>query len=272
MPAQAIFPYVQKVSARKSKNGCATIRIMSKWLGSWNLQLHRQCHSPENLSQRYDALAQSWDDTLESFETADAYRVVLSRALPTETVVEAYAKPRVLDCGTGTGTFLAAFADAAGGHPELHGVDVSPAMLNKAHETMSKRDNTADFRIGEVTCLPYPDAYFDVVLAAHVLEHIADPQAALAEMKRVLKPGGLMVVCVTRQSVMGRAIQLRWRTHAVDENGAKDWLNRAGLTTIRPLRAISVGCFDRMSIACAARKPVRQLDQIGTSTLEVNHV
>ena len=272
MPAQAIFPYVPRSTHRQSRNGCATIRVMSRWFGSWNLQLHRQCHTPNDLSKRYDTLADSWDGTLDKFETSDAYRVVLSRALPADMIVETNAKPRALDCGTGTGAFLSAFADAAGGHPELHGVDVSPAMLEKASEIMTRRGHEAQFRLGELTRLPYPDAYFDVVLAAHVVEHIADPQAALAEMRRVLKPGGLMILCVTRQSFIGRAIQLRWRTHTVNEDGAKDWLASAGMTKVRPLRALSAGRFDSMSIACAARKPEANFELVGTKDMEAAHV
>ena len=255
MPAQAIFPYVPPLRSRPSKAGCATVRIASHWLGSWNIQLHRQCHTPDELTSRYDALAEDWNTTLDKFSTADAYRVIMSRALPDRLVVDESASPRVLDCGTGTGAFLSAFADAAGGQPELHGVDLSPAMLDAARETLAKRGHTASLRRAELTRLPYPDAHFDVVMAAHVVEHLADPEAALAEMRRVLKPGGLMVVCITRDSVIGRAVQLRWRTHVVDEAGAKDWLARAGLTAIRPLRALSAGTFDRMSIACVATRP-----------------
>ena len=272
MPAQAIFPFVPPGARHTDRSHCATIRMMSGWFGSWNIQLHRQCHTPEDLSQRYDALAESWDATLDRFETADAYRIVLSRALPDALIVEPDAKPRVLDCGTGTGAFLSAFADAAGGQPELHGIDVSPAMLEKARQSLAQRGQNANFRLGELTRLPYPDAHFDVVLAAHVIEHMADPQAALAEMQRVLKPGGLVIVCVTRRSAMGRAIQLRWRTHTVDEGGAKSWLDRAGFTAIRPLRALSAGRFDRMSIACVARKPTARPEWGRSQTREAHHV
>lgn len=255
MPAQAIFPYVPAKRPRQHTPGCSTVRILSHWFGSWNIQLHRQCHTPETLAERYDTLADSWDATLDRFETADAYRLVLSRALPDALIVDEDATPRVLDCGTGTGAFLSAFADAAGGHPELHGVDVSTAMLGKARNALAARGYTARFRQADVNRLPYPDDHFDVVLAAHVIEHVTDPEAALHEMRRVMKPGGLLVVCVTRNSVMGRAIQLRWRTHAVTEDGARDWLERSGFKAIRPLRALSAGRFDAMSIACVASAP-----------------
>jgi len=256
MPAQAIFPYVPPAKSGQPSQHCATIPVMSRWFGSWNFQLRRQCYSAKYLSERYDALAENWDKTLNKFDTSDAYRIVLSRALPNEMIIGTNSKPHVLDCGTGTGSFLSAFADAAGGHPELHGIDVSPVMLDKARETMTERGYEADLRLGMLTQLPYPDSHFDVVLAAHVVEHIADPQLALHEMHRVLKPGGLMVLCVTRQSVIGRAIQLRWRTHTVDEAGLRDWLESAGLKSVRPLRALSARHFDNMSIACAAEKPI----------------
>ncbi|WOC11629.1 class I SAM-dependent methyltransferase [Gordonia sp. MP11Mi] len=56
----------------------------------------------------------------------------------------------------------------------------------------------ADTRIGDALGLPYDDASFDVVLMSEILEHIPDDESAIAEMVRILKPGGLAAVTVPR--------------------------------------------------------------------------
>lgn len=273
MSADAIFPYVPRSGASSHRYGCSTVRVLSRWFGSWNVQLHRRCHTVDELIPRYDARAESWDTTLNKFDMADAYRIVLSRALPDEWIFDPDAAPSVLDCGTGTGAFLSAFADAAGGTPKLHGIDISEVMLEQARSSFSARGDEAEFRQGEITQLPYPENAFDVVLAAHVIEHVPHPQLALAEIRRVLKPGGMIILCVTRDTIMGRAIQLIWRTHRVNEGQMKHWLFQSGFKAIRALRAMSVGRFDEMSIACVASKPDSNAhSEFHSSSKEVDHV
>ena len=273
MSAHAIFPYVPRSGPCANRSGCSTVRVLSQWFGSWNVQVHRRCHTVDDLIHRYDARAQNWDKTLDKFDMMDAYRIVFSRALPDEWIVDPKSAPRILDCGTGTGAFLSAFADAATGTPDLHGVDISEAMLDRARSSFLSRGHHAEFRQGEVTQLPYSENSFDLVLAAHVIEHVPNPQLALAEMRRVLKPGGLIVLCVTRDTMMGRAIQLLWRTHRVNESQMKHWLFKSGFSAVQALRAMSAGRFDEMSIACVARKPdVTELAAMQSTTQEADHV
>lgn len=245
----------QTKPARYSRDDLPTVPVLSTWLGSWNVSLSRRAHTSGHLAKRYDALAESWDDTLDQFDAAQAYRTVLAKALPDAIVFADGDALSVLDCGTGTGAFLAAFDDMVYGSPKLNGIDVSLAMASKARENLARQSRDADIRVGDLAMLPYANASFDVVLAAHVVEHLADPRVALSEMFRVLKPGGTVVLCVTRASMMGRAIQFRWRTHTMTEGGATAWLHQAGFKTIRPLRALSAGAFDLASIACVATKP-----------------
>jgi ubiquinone/menaquinone biosynthesis C-methylase UbiE len=97
---------------------------------------------------------------------------------------------RVLDAGCGPGFYVAELLDRVGAEGSVVGVDASPQMLAMA----AKRAARADFREGDVTALPVEDADFDRALSVQVLEYVADIPGALAELHRVLRPGGRLVI------------------------------------------------------------------------------
>ncbi len=99
---------------------------------------------------------------------------------------------RVLDFGCGPGTISVGLASAV--EPgELHGIDVEESQIElaRAAARAGGHDN-ATFHVGDVTALPFEDDYFDAAHCHAVLMHVPDTQAALAEVKRVLKPGGIV--------------------------------------------------------------------------------
>lgn len=92
----------------------------------------------------------------------------------------AQARPaRVLDVGCGDGRLVSLYAA-----PEVVCVDSSAAAV----EATAARG--LDARLADATGLPFQDGTFDVVTANHVLYHLPDPEAAIAEIARVLRPGG----------------------------------------------------------------------------------
>jgi SAM-dependent methyltransferase len=102
------------------------------------------------------------------------------------------ATARVLDVGCGPGTIT---VDLAASVPqgEVIGVDTAGDVLDFARQEASRqgRPNVA-FEAGDAYHLPFGDGSFDVVHAHQVLQHLSDPVAALAEMRRVGRPGGLV--------------------------------------------------------------------------------
>ncbi len=101
---------------------------------------------------------------------------------------------RVLDFGCGQGTISVGLAKAVD-PGELHGIDVEDSQVAAAAEAAKAGGHeNAHFRAGDVTDLPFEDEWFDVVHCNAVLMHVPDTNAALAEIARVLKPGGVVSV------------------------------------------------------------------------------
>ncbi|WP_276254445.1 class I SAM-dependent methyltransferase [Halomontanus rarus] len=100
---------------------------------------------------------------------------------------------RVLDLGAGTGALFPTVLEAVeGGTRELeyHAVEPDPHMRRRAERRAADLGLAVDVRDGCAEALPYPDDAFEYVLASVVFCTIEDPDAALEEVARVLKPGG----------------------------------------------------------------------------------
>lgn len=111
------------------------------------------------------------------------------RLLPADAV-------RVLDCGCAFGFLTRRLARR---HPEVAGIDLDPGYVARARHAVPG----ADIRLGPVSRLPWPDGHFDAAVCLDVLEHCPDPEAAAAELARVLRPGGTLVASVPHAGLLG---------------------------------------------------------------------
>ncbi|MCJ1463706.1 hypothetical protein MMC07_002315 [Pseudocyphellaria aurata] len=120
----------------------------------------------------------------------------------------------ILDIGCGPGSIS---VDLAALVPEgqVIGVETSPEVLESARTLAAERGvKNVRFETGDIHALDYPDNTFDVAHAHQVLQHVGDPVQALREMRRVVKPGGLVAARATDFSIM---------TWYPDIDGLKDW-------------------------------------------------
>jgi len=102
------------------------------------------------------------------------------------------ADDTVLDVACGPGLVACAFARVA---RQVTGIDLTPAMIARAEALAAERGCTnVRFQIGDVLPLPFPDMAFSIVVSRFAFHHFPDPAAVLAEMRRVCRPGGRVVV------------------------------------------------------------------------------
>jgi arsenite methyltransferase len=106
---------------------------------------------------------------------------------------------RVLDVGSGPGLLVAEMAQAVGPAGHVTGVDISDAMLALGKRRCGDLSGAgrASFVKADATALPFADGAFDVAVSTQVYEYVADVPTALAELHRVLRPGGRTLILDT---------------------------------------------------------------------------
>jgi ubiquinone/menaquinone biosynthesis C-methylase UbiE len=143
------------------------------------------------LVSHHDTILDQFSRQAVPFSTAPPIRD--ERAL--QLIVDAAATgpdDSVLDVACGPGLVACAFARLA---KQVTGIDLTPAMIERAEAlTTEKGITNARFQIGDVLSLPFADATFSIVVSRFAFHHFPDPAAVLAEMRRVCRSGGRVVV------------------------------------------------------------------------------
>jgi ubiquinone/menaquinone biosynthesis C-methylase UbiE len=121
--------------------------------------------------------------------------------------IELTGSERALDAGCGSGAWLLPLADRLSGGSVV-GLDLSNGMLSDIRDQVNKYSNV-ELSVGNVEDLQFIDESFDLVMANFMLYHVSDINRALQELKRVLKPGGILMAATNSQLSMGTL----WEIH-----------------------------------------------------------
>lgn len=130
---------------------------------------------------------------------------------------------RVLDIGSGPGYLMASIAEAVGPTGVVHGLDPSPAM-NALATGRTGGMPWVHIDDGDAVALPYPDDAFDAAVSTQVYEYVADIPGALGELRRVMRPGGRVLILDTdadslvwhtADRELHRRVDAAWEEHLV---------------------------------------------------------
>ncbi len=127
---------------------------------------------------------------------------------------------RALDVCTGTGDLAFELARRVGASGAVIGVDFSEQMLERAREKGAARGASVDFQQADALELPFPDDAFDAATVAFGARNLADLDRGLAEMGRVVRPGGTVVVLDITTPRRLRALHGLWFDRLVPRVGA----------------------------------------------------
>jgi len=172
----------------------------------------------------FDRHARQWDDFSRNLLFVPSYFDVLLDQIPACRVAA--------EVGVGTGKILAGLSGKA---PTVIGVDHSPAMLEEARSRV-RQENLAgiEFRLGEMSHLPIGDGDVDCLLLNMVLHHAAQPQRVFQEARRVLVPGGRLVIADLQrhdQDWVREKLADQWL--GFERNELEGWLAEAGFSCVR---------------------------------------
>jgi ubiquinone/menaquinone biosynthesis C-methylase UbiE len=145
----------------------------------------------EQVQRRWDGQARSYDRGMRVFEWLlfqDGRHWACSRA-----------RGDVLEIALGTGLNLAHYPEGA----RVTGVELSPKMLEIARRRLHTLGREAELRVGDAQALEFLDGSFDTVICTMSLCSIPDDRGAVAEVKRVLRPGGSFVLLEHVRSPIG---------------------------------------------------------------------
>lgn len=160
----------------------------------------------------------------------------------------------ILDIGSGAGQILGHLLKLVPAETELVACDLSHNMLRRARQRVNSRRPL--YIAADMTRLPFADESFDCVTCGWVLEHLADPRPGLAELARVLTPGGSLLLLATEDTYSGAIVSRTWQCRTYNRQELESACNDVGLPWHEQLWFTPLHKLFRMGgILVEARKP-----------------
>lgn len=171
-----------------------TLLLVCPALILWGLYVTRPSATPEP-EPKTCGMTMNW---AAPFYDPYCSAVGLGRGFRAQTLryAEIRSGERILDVGCGTGVLTRRALDVAGSSGSAVGIDPASQMIRVAREMAAQINSRAEFKVAAIEALPFADASYDLVLSSLMLHHLPPDtkHRGLAEVYRVLKPGGRFVI------------------------------------------------------------------------------
>ena len=198
------------------------------------------------LTERYNFAAEGWSALISQHGYAAAYQWLFDTHFQ-------HSVQSVCDVGTGAGDFIAAFAQAGRCRGGITLVDNASNMLAVARRRLQGRAAQLS-----TFCQPFETLsegpQYECVLAAHVIEHCADPACAFRKLFTLTKPGGTTVAVISKPHICQLLIWLKWRHRWFASQQVRDFARLAGFSAVGCV-ALPSGVPSRTSIAYFCHRP-----------------
>lgn len=135
---------------------------------------------------------------------------------------------RILDIGSGAGQILGHLLTEANPRATIVAADLSSQMLRRARTRL--KSTRPAFVTADVTALPFADQSFDCVTCGWVIEHLSDPRPGLSEIRRILRPGGSLLLLATEDTVAGALNSRTWKCRTYNRAELRAACQECGLT------------------------------------------
>ncbi len=214
-----------------------------------SLNENPEASSSKPLIGLYDKASQKWQATVDRLGYPAAYAELVSKGLGGN---DNRPAAKVLDVGTGSGAFAAALLKTQRPIEHIDLLDPSAEMLAVAQSQIRPLVDNTTAILGEVGSPDIAKSTYDIVLCAHVIEHIDDVAGGLAWMKSLSKPTGVLLIAVSKPHWCTTLIRLRWGHAAFSPKRAAELLRNAGFSQVETV-PFSNGPPSRTSCGFIAR-------------------
>lgn len=201
-----------------------TSRLASRALERWSPEEYRRF-----VRRYYDGPA-GWFTLLSGVLTGHetlAYRIISPQGF------DIRGCRRILDAGCGNGRYLRFLLRAAEPYAVLDGCDLSLGMLRRARQRLQSRRPI--LVAAALQHLPYRDDSFDAIVCGWVLEHLPDISAGLLELRRVLRPGGKLLLLTTEDTLLGALCSRLYASRTTSRRALRAIVEACGLSWYREL-------------------------------------
>jgi ubiquinone/menaquinone biosynthesis C-methylase UbiE len=199
-----------------------------------------------NLEQAYDKATVWWPKSISKMGVPAAYDDFIRRACPPGPIKS------MIDAGTGCGDLAIAVCTVKGAPAELTLIDTSVNMLGQAAPRFTSFGSSLKCHHGSIFDVEIT-TQADLVLAGHLVEHCADPQLAIRRLADFTRPGGSLLMIISRPHWCNWLIWLRWRHRWFKPHQIKSWGQNVGLET-PTVFSLRYGSPKRTSLGYSFRK------------------